>query len=69
MVWAPAAPPMVSVVAAPNALTVVLVVLKTSIDALPMTEVANVGEVANTKAPVPVSSVHPGLLAYDWWQS
>jgi len=46
--------PIARVVAAPKALTVVLVVLKTSIEAEPITDVAKVGEVARTTFPEPV---------------
>ena len=53
----PVVAPKVIAVAAPNPFTVVDVVLNTSIDALPTTDVANVGVAANTAAPVPVSSV------------
>ena len=52
------APPITIFVAAPKAFTVVAVVLNSAIVELPaMMEVVNVGEVPNTSAPVPVSSV------------
>ena len=52
------APPSTMFVAAPNAFTVVAVVLNNAIVALPATiPVVNVGEVPNTNAPLPVSSV------------
>ena len=52
------APPITMFVAAPKAFTVVAVVLNNAIVELPaMMEVVNVGEVANTAAPVPVSPV------------
>jgi hypothetical protein len=57
----PVVAPKVIAVAAPNPFTVVEVVLNTSIDALPTTDVANVGVAANTAAPVPVSSVRAVL--------
>ena len=48
-------PPMVSVVAAPKAETVVESVLNTSMLVSPSTDTLKVGLVANTGAPVPVA--------------
>ena len=57
IVVVPVDAPIEIVVAAPNALMVVAVVLNTLNDVLPVTTlVVNEGEVPNTNAPVPVSS-------------
>ena len=58
IVTVPAVAPMLRVVAAPNALTVVAVVFSRSNDEEPVSmEVVKVGEVPNTSTPDPVSSV------------
>ena len=58
IVVVPVVAPRVKAVAAPKALMVVAVVLKTSKEAEPVvTEVVKAGEVPKTKSPLPVSSV------------
>ena len=66
MVVVPDEAPIFKVVAAPKALMVVAVVLKTeNVEELVKTEVVKVGEIEKTKLPVPVSSVTEAATLED----